>query len=73
MNLTTPPEIMSPPDDPVLVLRRQGLYVGGFGSWHPGGVVFAFGDGHVVFLVDGIDPTTYEMLASIYRLREHTD
>ena len=62
MNLTAPPEIISQPDDPVLVLRRQGLYVGGFGSWHPSGVVFAFGDGHVVFLVDSIDPTTYGRL-----------
>ena len=36
------------------------LAVGGFGSYHPGGGHFAFGDGHVEFLVDSIDKTTYQ-------------
>ncbi len=55
------PSVASP-EDPVQVLRRQGLYVGGFGSWHQGGAVFAFGDGRVVFLQDGIDQRLYERL-----------
>lgn len=33
-----------------------------FSSRHPGGVLFAFADGHVEFLSEGIDPTTYERL-----------
>jgi prepilin-type processing-associated H-X9-DG protein len=31
------------------------LPVGGFGSYHPGGGNFAFGDGHVTFLSESID------------------
>lgn len=50
------------PEDPVQALRRQGLYVGGFSSFHNGGVVFAFGDGYVNFLTDNIDPALYERL-----------
>ncbi|MDP6468146.1 MAG: DUF1559 domain-containing protein [Pirellulaceae bacterium] len=36
--------------------------VGGFGSFHPGGAIFAFGDGHVRFLAESIDETTYQQL-----------
>ncbi len=36
--------------------------VGGFGSYHPGGTNFAFGDGHVEFLSENIDIHTYQQL-----------
>lgn len=38
------------------------LMVGGFGSYHPGGGEFAFGDGHVSFLSESIDIPTYQQL-----------
>ncbi len=39
------------------------LYVGGFGSRHPGGVtVFAFGDGAVRVLTDDIDAQAYQQM-----------
>jgi prepilin-type N-terminal cleavage/methylation domain-containing protein len=41
--------------DARLDLWRRGLYVGGFGSDHVGGAVFAFGDGHVSFMPDSTD------------------
>jgi prepilin-type N-terminal cleavage/methylation domain-containing protein/prepilin-type processing-associated H-X9-DG protein len=37
---------------------------GGFSSYHPSGANFAFGDGHVAFVEDGIDLTTYMTLAT---------
>jgi len=36
--------------------------VGGFGSYHPGGAQFAFGDGHVTFLPETIDPEPLQQL-----------
>jgi len=36
--------------------------VGGFGSYHPGGAMFAFGDGHVSMLAESIDEATYQQL-----------
>jgi prepilin-type processing-associated H-X9-DG protein len=39
------------------------LYVGGFGSYHPGGVNFAFGDGSVLFLTDTINMQILQQLA----------
>jgi prepilin-type processing-associated H-X9-DG protein len=38
------------------------LYVGGFGSFHPGGGMFAFGDGHVGFLAETIIDDVYQQL-----------
>lgn len=38
------------------------LAVGGFGSYHPGGGNFAFGDGHVRYLSETIDVPTYQQL-----------
>ncbi len=38
------------------------LAVGGFGSYHPGGGEFAFGDGSVRFLSETIDVPTYQQL-----------
>jgi prepilin-type N-terminal cleavage/methylation domain-containing protein/prepilin-type processing-associated H-X9-DG protein len=37
---------------------------GAFASRHPGGAIFAFGDGHVTFLDDNIDLATYQALSS---------
>ena len=39
------------------------LWVGGFGSSHPNGAVFAFGDGSVRLLCDTIELTTLQQLA----------
>ena len=38
--------------------------VGGFGSFHPGGAQFAFGDGHVGFIAETIDDATYQQLGN---------
>lgn len=38
------------------------VVVGGFGSFHPGGSQFAFGDGHVQFLCESIERTVYQQL-----------
>ncbi len=38
------------------------LWVGGFGSHHPGGAQFCFGDGSVRFLSEAIDPELYQNL-----------
>lgn len=38
------------------------LAVGGFGSEHPGGAQFAFGDGSIRFVSEVIDPTIYSRL-----------
>ncbi len=40
----------------------QGDLVGGFGSYHPGGGNFAFGDGRVRFISERIDPGVYRRL-----------
>jgi prepilin-type N-terminal cleavage/methylation domain-containing protein/prepilin-type processing-associated H-X9-DG protein len=39
------------------------LVVGGFGSYHPGGANFAYGDGHVSFLSDNLDLALLQQLA----------
>ncbi len=39
-----------------------GVIVGGFGSYHPGGALFAFGDGHVTLLADTVELTTLQQL-----------
>ncbi len=45
------------PIDPV-------LFVGGFGSYHPGGVMAAFGDSSVRFLSENISPDVLKQLAN---------
>jgi len=47
----------SPPPD------KGNLFVGGFGSYHPAGAQFAFGDGHVSFLRENIEPEVLQQLA----------
>jgi prepilin-type N-terminal cleavage/methylation domain-containing protein/prepilin-type processing-associated H-X9-DG protein len=37
---------------------------GGFASRHPGGALFTFGDGHVVFVQESIDHLIYKQLAT---------
>ena len=49
-----------PPGRPVPSL----LIVGGFSSWHPGVCNFAFGDGRVTGLSEGIDPQTFQQLGN---------
>ncbi len=39
-------------------------HVGGFGSRHPGGANFVFGDGSVKFVKDSIDMTVYRLLGN---------
>jgi len=41
---------------------RSLLYVGGFGSHHPTGAIFAFGDGQVRFLSEEIDQQTFQQM-----------
>jgi prepilin-type processing-associated H-X9-DG protein len=57
-----------PPKGPVLP-------VGGFGSVHPGGSLFAFGDGHVRFLSANLTPQVYQQLGhrSDGKLLDSTD
>jgi prepilin-type N-terminal cleavage/methylation domain-containing protein len=38
---------------------------GAFGSNHPGGALFSFGDGHIEFIADDIDLDTYQNLATV--------
>jgi prepilin-type N-terminal cleavage/methylation domain-containing protein len=38
--------------------------VGGFSSYHPGGALFAIGDGSVRFISSNVDNTTYQRLAN---------
>ena len=40
------------------------LAVGGFGSMHPGGANFLFGDGHVRFISESIGLPLYQQLGS---------
>jgi prepilin-type N-terminal cleavage/methylation domain-containing protein/prepilin-type processing-associated H-X9-DG protein len=40
------------------------LPVGGFASVHPGGSLFAFGDGHVSFVSSSLSPKVYQALGS---------
>jgi prepilin-type N-terminal cleavage/methylation domain-containing protein/prepilin-type processing-associated H-X9-DG protein len=60
--LQTPSSAAASMDPQVQLLRNQGRYVGGFGSQHPGGALFAYGDGHVAFLPDSIDLRIYQVL-----------
>lgn len=52
-----------------------GIIVGGFGSHHPGGAQFAFGDGHIGFLSNTIELTTLQQLGhrADGKLLKHSD
>lgn len=51
--------------DPHAAAKKDQTYVGGFGSDHSArGAIFAFGDGHVKFLPNSIDPTVYQQLGN---------
>ena len=39
---------------------RDDTYVGGFGSEHPGGALFVFGDGSVRFVPESISMAVYQ-------------
>jgi prepilin-type N-terminal cleavage/methylation domain-containing protein/prepilin-type processing-associated H-X9-DG protein len=45
-----------------ITIERQN---GCFGSSHPGGAVFCFGDGHAQFVADGIDLSVYQAMSTI--------
>jgi len=47
------------PDDPG---ANDPLYVGGFGSFHPGGGNFAFGDGHISYVSESMEEGVYQQL-----------
>jgi prepilin-type N-terminal cleavage/methylation domain-containing protein/prepilin-type processing-associated H-X9-DG protein len=51
------PAAKPPPPGPVLP-------IGGFGSVHPGGSLFAFGDGHVSYVSSSLSPKVYQALGS---------
>ncbi len=55
----------SPPGQGVVILDLYGYKANGaFGSRHPGGAMFSFGDGHVVFLSENIDLNTYRAIST---------
>ncbi len=58
-NPRTLPPPATAPGDPAELLQR----VGGFGSYHPGAAIFAFGDGSVLVVADTIDMQLYRQLA----------
>jgi prepilin-type processing-associated H-X9-DG protein len=43
-----------------VVAASDPLTVGGFGSHHPGGASFAFGDGHVGFMAQSVSDSVYQ-------------
>jgi prepilin-type N-terminal cleavage/methylation domain-containing protein/prepilin-type processing-associated H-X9-DG protein len=38
---------------------------GAFGSRHPGGANFCFGDGHVIFISENVDMSTYQAMSTV--------
>ncbi len=60
--------------NPINTLPGQGVtstdennitFNGAFGSRHPGGANFCFGDGHVLFIPDSVDMPTYQAMSTI--------
>lgn len=58
---TTTNPLNTLPGDGVVVERRNGA----FGSSHPGGANFVYGDGHVAFLEEAIDLQPYRAVSTI--------
>ena len=65
---TTRNPLNTPPGEGVISNRRNGA----FGSHHPGGAAFAFGDGRVEFISDSIDNEIYQSAAAIRDGRDIT-
>lgn len=58
---TTTNRLNTPPGGGIVVELRNGA----FGSSHPSGANFVYGDGHVMFVSDSIEIPTYRFLSSI--------
>lgn len=58
---TTSNRLNTTPGDGYVYYRQNGA----FGSQHPEGAIFTFGDGHVEFLSDAIEKETYRALSTI--------
>jgi prepilin-type N-terminal cleavage/methylation domain-containing protein/prepilin-type processing-associated H-X9-DG protein len=65
IRMTTNP-LNTPPGEGVADAGNAsyGALNGAFGSYHPGGANFGYGDGHVEFLADSIDFTLYQALST---------
>ncbi len=61
---TTENPINTPPTEGIVLDLYGYKCNGAFGSSHPGGANFAFGDGHVTFLSENIDLATYQSLST---------
>ncbi|MBN2294300.1 MAG: DUF1559 domain-containing protein [Pirellulales bacterium] len=61
---TTNNPINTPPDEGIVLNLYGYVCNGAFRSEHPGGAMFAFGDGHVEFLDEGMDMRTYRALST---------
>ena len=56
--------INTPPGEGSVLNLYDRKFNAAFGSKHPGGAQFAFGDGHVSFLSENIDLTTYRAMST---------
>jgi prepilin-type N-terminal cleavage/methylation domain-containing protein/prepilin-type processing-associated H-X9-DG protein len=69
--------INSPPGSPYAKPLAECQYGpcwnGSFGSEHAGGALFCFADGHVTYISDSIDPTTYNAAATYAGSESATD
>ena len=56
--------VNTPPGEGIVLDAYDYKCNGAFGSEHPGGANFGFGDGHVTFLSENIDLATYQALST---------